>query len=139
MTKVDSTQEKVQQALDVPPIQPKQSFLDKATKAIAWFIGSWWGVFAHTAWFAVWLILDFNIERLTLIVSLEAIFIGIFLLMYSNKAEMKRDLVQAQKQAKTLSETIADVSLDRKQLVTLEEINKKLDTLQQDVNNLKST
>src|SRR3989304_2790150 len=110
----------------------QEKLVDPLTQVVAWFMGSWWGVLVHTLWFTIWIILDFSIDRLTLIVSLEAIFIGIFLLMYSSRAEVERDRAQATKQAKALSEAIADVSLDRKQLVVLENIKSSLDDLRKD-------
>ena len=60
-------------------------------KIITWLLGSWWGVILHAAWFGGWLIYDFNLNILTMSVSLEAIFIGIFLLMVGNEAEAERD------------------------------------------------
>jgi uncharacterized membrane protein len=106
--------------------EPKEGFLDKATKAIAWFMGSWWGVFAHTAWFMGWIVTGANIDDLTLWVSLEAIFIGIFLLMASNKAEEERDRKERIENAKQMAEVKEDVSLDRQQLDDLDQIKKDL-------------
>ncbi|MFH1601336.1 MAG: hypothetical protein ABIB61_00025 [Candidatus Shapirobacteria bacterium] len=60
-------------------------------KIISWLVGSWWGVLLHAAWFGFWLTYDFNLNILTMAVSLEAIFIGIFLLMSSSEAEAERD------------------------------------------------
>jgi len=60
-------------------------------KFVSWLIGSWWGVILHAVWFGVWLVYDFNLNILTMSVSLEAIFIGIFLLMASSEAEAERD------------------------------------------------
>lgn len=119
--------EKIVEALNAPPVQPKLTVLDSMTRGVTWFMGSWIGVGVHAVWFSTWLILGLDINLLTLIVSLEAIFIGIFLLMYGNRAEQVRELSQSKKQAKALSETIADVALDRKQMQLLEEINQKLD------------
>jgi uncharacterized membrane protein len=72
--KKEPAEEKLHQALNISPPKPKPTPLDKLTKAIAWFMGSWWGVLAHTIWFAAWLTFNFSIDNLTLIVSLEAIF-----------------------------------------------------------------
>jgi len=60
-------------------------------KILSWLLGSWWGVILHAVWFGGWLIYDFNLNILTMSVSLEAIFIGIFLLMAGNQAEAERD------------------------------------------------
>jgi len=85
-----------------------QKFVIKCIKAIA---GSWWGVIFHTAWFSFWLIKDFNIEILTLCVSLEAIFICIFLLIASGQSEAARDKkeVASQKRDTDIIEKILDL------------------------------
>jgi len=82
----------------------------KAVKIVSWLAGSWWGVIFHTVWFAVWLIYHFDINILTLAVSLEAIFMGIFLLMASNEAEIARDKRAAA--ARRRSADIVDRLLD---------------------------
>jgi len=92
----------------------KKTFLDKLTEAVAWFMGSWWGVFFHTIWFTIWLIFNFNVDLLTLWVSLEAIFIGIFLLMASSKAEIQRDKREARAQKRQMEVIKHDVVLDKR-------------------------
>ncbi len=84
---------------------------NKVVRLAKWIAGSWWGVVLHTAWFTAWLIYDFNINILTLAVSLEAIFIGIFLLMASDRAETTRDKREAaaQKRATDIVENIFDL------------------------------
>jgi len=81
-----------------------------AVRVVAWLAGSWWGVILHAAWFAIWLTYNFNLNLLTLAVSLEAIFLGIFLLMASNQAEMERDRREAAAQHR--SQEIVDRILD---------------------------
>ena len=80
-------------------------------KIIKWIAGSWWGVIIHTCWFAFWLISDFNLNILTMSVSLEAIFIGIFLLIASGENEAVRDRreVASQKRATDIIERILDL------------------------------
>ncbi len=58
----------------------------------------------HTTWFTVWLILDFSVERLTFWISLEVIFILIFLFMAANQAEVDRDRREARERAKEMEE-----------------------------------
>ena len=58
---------------------------DVATDAIAGFSGSWPFVLIHVVWFTVWLVLRLDINLLTLIVSLEAIFLATFVLMNQNR------------------------------------------------------
>ncbi len=90
-----------------------------AVRIIAWLAGSWWGVILHALWFGVWLTYHFSINLLTLAVSLEAIFLGIFLLMASNQAEIERDRREAaaQKRSQEIVDKILDigVKIDRQQ------------------------
>ena len=111
--------------------EPREKFLDKATKVIAWFVGSWWGVFAHTAWFFGWILSGSDINDLTLWVSLEAIFIGIFLLMAGNRAEEERDRRDRAEAAKQMAEVQRDVALDTKQLEDLDQIKADLKEIKQ--------
>ncbi len=112
--------------------------IDKLTDILAWFLGSWWAVVLHTVWFTIWLTFNFNIDTLTLFVSLEAIFIGIFLLMASNRAELQRDKLQAKEQAKMLTEIEEDLSVDQQQDKKLDIIVQKLAKLEKTVSQLKS-
>lgn len=103
--------------------------MEKVTDYLSWFLGSWWAVFFHTFWFSVWLILDFDIELLTFSVSLEAIFIGIFLLMSSNKAEALRDKTASRQRKADRKRLEADIRLDEKadrQLTEIQNLQKEL-------------
>lgn len=102
---------------------------DKFTDIVSWFIGSWWAVIIHTLWFSLWLILDFSVNLLTFSVSLEAIFIGIFLLMSANKAEMKRDLREMRQTKRDRERLEHDIKLDEKadrQLTEIKRIEKEI-------------
>jgi uncharacterized membrane protein len=99
-----------------------KSLMDRFTGLISWFLGSWWAVFFHTLWFTIWLILDFDVNLLTFSVSLEAIFIGIFLLMASNKAEEKRDELESKRRARSRKRIEHDIKLDEKADRQLSEI-----------------
>lgn len=98
--------------------------MDRFTEWVSWFLGSWWAVFFHTLWFSLWLIFDFDINLLTFSVSLEAIFIGIFLLMASNKAEIKRDQQEARQRLRDRKRLEHDIKLDEKADRQLREIKK---------------
>lgn len=115
----------------------KKTLLVKLTKAVAWFIGSWWGVLAHTLWFTFWLALDFSVERLTFWVSLEAIFIGIFLLMAANQAELERDRREARERAREMQKVEEDLHLDRKEAKDIQEIKEMMSLLQKDMDAVK--
>ena len=106
------------------------------TAVIARFFGSWWGVVFHTAWFAVWLVFNFNLETLTLWVSLEAIFIGIFLLMASTRAEVERDKKEAAEQLRQRKMIGVDISMDRKQTSEMGEVKESLKRLEKQIAHL---
>ncbi|MBU1127332.1 MAG: hypothetical protein ABIH88_00460 [Patescibacteria group bacterium] len=116
-----------------------KSALGKITRAIAWFMGSWWSVIFHTIWFAVWLIFNFNLNILTLWVSLEAIFLGIFLLMSSNKSEQDRDRQEAALRAQDRKRVEHDIKLDEKADRQLLEIKKMQKKLAEDVEEIRET
>jgi uncharacterized membrane protein len=116
----------------------KCSFLDKLTRVIAWFIGSWLGVLAHVIWFSTWIVLDLPIEHLTFLVSLEAIFIGIFLLMAANQEEKDRLLREAREKAREMQHMKEDLELDRKEAEELKEIKEGFASLKSDLEAIKT-
>lgn len=65
---------------------------DRVASWIGWFFGSWWVVLIHTVWFTVWFVYKLDVDLLTLIVSLEAIYLVTFLLMYSNQLAKRDDI-----------------------------------------------
>jgi len=119
-------------------VEEKEKPLEKLERIMLMFVskiaGSWLGVILHAAWFAFWLIYKFDINILTLAVSLEAIFIGIFLLIASNKAEIARDRREAaaQKREKDIVDKILDLEeknqhYQQQILKVLAEIEEKLE------------
>ncbi len=62
---------------------------DRIADGITAFSGSMMFVYIHIAWFAVWLIAHLDINLLTMIVSLEAIFLATFVLISQNRAAIK--------------------------------------------------
>lgn len=52
--------------------------IDKAINQILRGVFSIPSIFVHTAWFITWFVLGLDVNLLTNIVSLEAIYIGIF-------------------------------------------------------------
>ena len=70
------------------------------------FAGSMWFVYIHILWFTVWI--ASGVERypyglLTMIVSLEAIFLSTFVMISQNRADAKRQVV-ADQQWQTVKE-----------------------------------
>lgn len=115
-----------------------KTLLEKTTDFVSWFLGSWWAVIFHTAWFTIWLVMNFDINVLTFSVSLEAIFIGIFLLMAANKAEYIRDLRESKQRIKDRKRLEADIKLDEKADRQLTEIKRLHKHLHKEVKVLKS-
>src|SRR5258708_39258861 len=79
-----------------PTIHPARSRIhlartpgERAADLITAFAGSWPFVLLHVVWFTVWLLLRLDINLLTLIVSLEAIFLATFVLMSQNRQASK--------------------------------------------------
>jgi uncharacterized membrane protein len=75
-----------------------QSFQNRVADRITAFAGSMNFVYLHIALFAVWMIL---LERkpwptLTLIVSLEAIFLSTFVMISQNRADEKHEVIAAE-------------------------------------------
>jgi len=115
-----------------------KSLLGRITDFISWFLGSWWAVVFHTAWFTFWLLLNFDINVLTFSVSLEAIFIGIFLLMSANKAEVLRDKREVRQRARDRERLEADIKLDQKADHQLTEIKRLQKELHQEIRYIKN-
>lgn len=106
-----------------------KTMIEKFTDVISNFLGSWWAVIFHTIWFSIWLAFNFDINILTFSVSLEAIFIGIFLLMASNRAGIERDKRQARLRKKDRQRLEADIKLDERadrQLIEIKRIEKDM-------------
>src|SRR6478752_7481439 len=79
---------------------------DRIADAITRFAGSMQFVYIHIVWFAVWII--FRVENypfglLTMIVSLEAIFLSTFVMISQNRADEKRQVI-ADEQWRTVQE-----------------------------------
>jgi uncharacterized membrane protein len=73
-----------------------QSAQNRIADAITRFAGSMMFVYIHVAWFAAWI--GFRVEHypfglLTMIVSLEAIFLSTFVMISQNRADEKRQML----------------------------------------------
>ena len=76
------------------------SLQNRIADAITSFAGSMWFVYLHVAWFVVWLLFKpfgdvFPFGLLTMIVSLEAIFLSTFVMISQNRADQKREALAA--------------------------------------------
>jgi uncharacterized membrane protein len=83
-----------------------QSVQNRISDRITAFAGSMWFVYIHLAWFGCWI--AFGVESypyglLTMIVSLEAIFLSTFVMISQNRADAKRQVI-ADQQWQTVKE-----------------------------------
>ncbi len=79
-----------------------ESIQNRIADAITTFAGSMMFVYIHILWFAVWITLNkvlptkfdpFPFGLLTMIVSLEAIFLSTFVMISQNRADAKRQVL----------------------------------------------
>jgi uncharacterized membrane protein len=80
----------------------RQSVENRAADAVTTFAGSMHFVYLHVVWFTCWII--FAVEAypyglLTMIVSLEAIFLSTFVMISQNRADSKREVLADQQWA----------------------------------------
>jgi uncharacterized membrane protein len=81
-------------------IRQRRRLQDRAADQITAFAGSMAFVYLHVAWFVVWIVLNvtglrfdpFPFGLLTLIVSLEAIFLSTFVMISQNREAARSDL-----------------------------------------------
>jgi uncharacterized membrane protein len=86
--------------------QRAESVQNRIADQITSFAGSMWFVYIHIIWFSCWI--GFGVEKypyglLTMIVSLEAIFLSTFVMISQNRADAKRQVI-ADQQWQTVKE-----------------------------------
>ena len=83
-----------------------QSVQNRIADGITAFAGSMTFVYIHIAWFGCWIgfgVEDYPYGLLTMIVSLEAIFLSTFVMISQNRADLKRQAI-ADQQWETVKE-----------------------------------
>src|SRR6187399_1290100 len=73
-----------------------ESVQNQIADRITTFAGSMWFVYIHILWFGLWIGLGVEVYPyglLTMIVSLEAIFLSTFVMISQNRADAKRQVV----------------------------------------------
>ena len=83
-----------------------QSVQNRISDRITAFAGSMTFVYIHIVWFGCWIgfgVEDYPFGLLTMIVSLEAIFLSTFVMISQNRADAKRQLI-ADQQWQTVQE-----------------------------------
>jgi uncharacterized membrane protein len=76
--------------------QRRKSLENRAADTITRFAGSMLFVYLHIIWFSLWIILGvehYPYGLLTMIVSLEAIFLSTFVMISQNRADEKRQVL----------------------------------------------
>src|SRR5436309_16142598 len=94
-----------------------KSLENRAADQITRFAGSMMFVYLHVVWFACWI--GFRVEHypyglLTMIVSLEAIFLSTFVMISQNRADAKRQVIADQEW-----KTVQDEDRQNQQLLDL--------------------
>jgi uncharacterized membrane protein len=105
-----------------------QSLQSRIADVITGFAGSMSFVYVHLAWFAFWILLPvekYPYGLLTMIVSLEAIFLSTFVMISQNRADARRQ-VFADQQYEMIQE-------EKKQNLELIEQGKRIEQLTQSV------
>ncbi len=97
--------------------QRQQSIENRIADRITTFSGSMRFVYIHAIWFAAWI--GFGVEAypyglLTMIVSLEAIFLSTFVMISQNRADAKREVLANQQWA-----TVQDEDSQNEELLRL--------------------
>ena len=100
-----------------------QNVQNRIADKITDFAGSMMFVYLHILWFGSWII--FRVENypfglLTMIVSLEAIFLSTFVMISQNRAEAKRNVVADQQWR-----TVQEEDRQNKELITLSKTQEK--------------
>jgi len=138
MTK-SSTQTKPFHPVLKAHIEQRQSrFQDRIADAITRFAGSMTFVYTHVVWFAIWIALgveSFPYGLLTMIVSLEAIFLSTFLLISQNRADERRQLL-ANAEWELVQQGEQQNELELKQNVELLELSRQILELTKQIHEL---
>jgi uncharacterized membrane protein len=97
--------------------QRADSVQNRIADQITTFAGSMWFVYLHILWFGCWI--GFSVEGypyglLTMIVSLEAIFLSTFVMISQNRADAKRQVVADQQW-----QTVKEEDKQNQELLTL--------------------
>lgn len=105
------------------------SFSDHIADTIATVAGHMGFVYAHTVWFALWFAFHLDINLLTLIVSLEAIYLSTFIMINQNQ-QTEKDRIEAQLDYQVNKRAELEINDMQKDLFNLQQ---RLDKAQFDV------
>ena len=102
--------------------QAEDAWVERMETKLVKGIGSWWFLLINLVWFVVWIVGDYNFEKLTFWVSLEAIVLAVLILINENK-ELKHDRERAIKDYKI------DLSMAKKIKSLEKKLNQVIDKL----------
>ncbi|HEX3830613.1 MAG TPA: DUF1003 domain-containing protein [Solirubrobacteraceae bacterium] len=109
-----------------------QDVQNRVADKITAFAGSMTFVYIHIVWFALWIGLgveDYPFGLLTMIVSLEAIFLSTFVMISQNRADAKRQAIADQQWKTVQTEDQQNqelLALSRQTLALTEQVNSRL-------------
>jgi uncharacterized membrane protein len=109
--------------------EPQESFFTRLSLKLADIFGSFPSLVLHTVLIALWIYYGLDIDSLTLILSIEAIFLSLFILTASNielhrdRRNHSKDLKVDQKTLKRLTELLEIVHSIDERLGGKEEIS----------------
>jgi uncharacterized membrane protein len=115
--------------------QRAENVQSRIADAITAFAGSMAFVYVHIVWFALWVSIPlekYPFGLLTMIVSLEAIFLSTFVMISQNRADARRQVFADQQYVMIQEEKKQNEELIE-QSVRIEELNKSILTLTQEV------
>src|SRR5437762_3246648 len=111
---------------------------NRAADRITAFAGSMTFVYLHVIWFSAWIALgieDYPFGLLTMIVSLEAIFLSTFVMISQNRADAKRQVIADQQWHVVQEEDRQNkqlLGLSRQILKLTKEVRSHADTVQRE-------
>lgn len=131
-------------------IKKREDILDKIANSIMWWIGSIPSLIAHTVVFALCFLLplfdivsfDKMLLSLTTILSLEAIYLAIFIQMGVNRSsvhieDIREDIEDIQEDIEDISDDIDEISEDIEDIQEdLEEISEDIEEISEDIEDI---
>jgi uncharacterized membrane protein len=130
--------EPIHPALQRHAMKRRESVQNRIADAITKFAGSMVFVYVHVVWFSLWI--GFRVEKfpfglLTMMVSLEAIFLSTFLLISQNRADERRQML-ADEEWKLVQRQQKENELELKQNEDLLGLSKQILDLTKEVHRL---
>ena len=108
-----------------------KTFPQKLTKIIVWFFGSWAGVIIHTFIFLAWFIFKWDLELLLVAVSLEAIYIGMFILMAENAESLVKERQEKSRREYQMKIIRSDAKIDEEAHRLIKKVYLDIDEIKQ--------